>query len=158
MSLLKTGAVQVGQSGTASNNFHWRNLLDGLLRLSRGNAGDASPTDVMRVKADNSVEFPGGIAGMNFSSLLSANGYQKLPSGLIIQWGITGSLGSAGTLAVTLPIAFPTACLNVQVQRASAVAGTTQGAVNATITSNSQITIRNGSADTLTPHWMAIGY
>lgn len=62
MSLLKTGAVQVGQSGTASNNFHWRNLLDGLLRLSRGNAGDASPTDVMRVKADNSVEFPGGVS------------------------------------------------------------------------------------------------
>lgn len=64
MSLVKTGAVQIGQSNTASNNFHWRNLLDGLLRLSRGNAGDASPTDVMRVKADNSVEFPGGISGV----------------------------------------------------------------------------------------------
>lgn len=63
MSLLKTGAVQVGQSGAASNNFHWRNLLDGLLRLSRGNAGDVSPPDVMRVKADNSVEFPGGYTG-----------------------------------------------------------------------------------------------
>lgn len=57
-----TNSVQVGQSGTASNNFHWRNLLGGLLRLSRGNAG--SPiTDVMRVKADNSVEFPGGCTG-----------------------------------------------------------------------------------------------
>lgn len=56
-----SNGAQVGQSGTASNNFHWRNLLDGLLRLSRGNAG--SPiTDVMRVKADNSVEFPGGVA------------------------------------------------------------------------------------------------
>jgi hypothetical protein len=59
-SLVKADAVQVGQSSTASNNFHWRNLLDGLLRLSRGNAG--SPiTDVMRVKADNSVTFPGGV-------------------------------------------------------------------------------------------------
>lgn len=57
-----SNGAQVGQSGTASNNFTWRNLLDGLLRLSRGNAG--SPiTDVMRVKADNSVEFPGGISG-----------------------------------------------------------------------------------------------
>lgn len=66
MSLLKTGAVQVGQSGTASNNFHWRNLLDGLLRLSRGNAGSLpagdNAADVMRVKADNSVEFPSGVA------------------------------------------------------------------------------------------------
>lgn len=57
-----SNGAQVGQSGTASNNFHWRNLLDGILRLSRGNAG--SPiTDVMRVKADNSVEFPGGYTG-----------------------------------------------------------------------------------------------
>lgn len=62
MSILKAGAVQVGQSSSASNNFHWRNLLDGLLRLSRGNAG-APITDVMRVKADNSVEFPGGYTG-----------------------------------------------------------------------------------------------
>lgn len=66
MSLLKTGAVQVGKSGSASNNFHWRNLLDGLLRLSRGNAGSLpagnNAADVMRVKADNSVEFPGGVA------------------------------------------------------------------------------------------------
>lgn len=57
-------SVRIGKSGTASNNFTWRNLLDGILRLSRGNAG--SPiTDVMRVKADNSVEFPGGIADKN---------------------------------------------------------------------------------------------
>lgn len=61
MSLVKTGAVQVGQSATASNNFHWRNLLDGVLRLTRGNAG--SPiADVMLVKADNSVGFPGGVS------------------------------------------------------------------------------------------------
>lgn len=67
MSLLKTGAVQVGQSSTASNNFHWRNLLGGLLRLSRGNAG-APITDVMRVNADNSVEFPGGVASGVFGT------------------------------------------------------------------------------------------
>ena len=57
-------SIQVGQSSTASNNFHWRNLLDGLLRLSRGGAG-APITDVMQVKADNSVEFPGGIVNKN---------------------------------------------------------------------------------------------
>ena len=56
--------AQIGQSATNSNNFHWRNLLDGLLRLTRGNAGTPI-TDVMRVKADNSVEFPGGIADKN---------------------------------------------------------------------------------------------
>ena len=61
--------AQIGQSATNSNNFHWRNLLDGLLRLSRGNAGSLpagdNAADVMRVKADNSVEFPGGIVNKN---------------------------------------------------------------------------------------------
>lgn len=36
---------------------------------------------------------------------LAKNGYQKLPSGLIIQWG-QGSSGASGNLQQTLPIAF----------------------------------------------------
>jgi len=59
--VVTAGAVQVGQSTTASNNFHLRNLLDGLLRISRGDAG--SPiTDVMTVNADNTVSFPGKVS------------------------------------------------------------------------------------------------
>lgn len=44
-----------------------------------------------------------------FGSSLAANGYQKLPSGLIIQWG-SAIAGSTGTGAVlnSFPIAFPT--------------------------------------------------
>ncbi|WP_417924887.1 gp53-like domain-containing protein [Collimonas pratensis] len=52
-----------------------------------------------------------------FGSLQSPNGYQKLPSGLIIQWGtISISTPAPNTLlptAITFPIAFPTACLTV---------------------------------------------
>lgn len=62
MSLVKMSTLQLGQSATASNNFHVRNLLDGMLRFSRGNAGGAA-TDVMRINADNSVEFLSGISG-----------------------------------------------------------------------------------------------
>lgn len=43
---------------------------------------------------------------------LTANGYQKLPSGLIIQWGTTAAITSDGRTMVTFPIAFPTACLS----------------------------------------------
>lgn len=38
---------------------------------------------------------------------LSAPGYQKLPSGLIIQWGTTSSIAQGATVSVTFPIAFP---------------------------------------------------
>lgn len=45
----------------------------------------------------------------DFASSFAANGYQKLPGGLIIQWGTAN--GGATTGTVTFPIAFPAACL-----------------------------------------------
>ena len=45
----------------------------------------------------------------DFTSSIAANGYQKLPSGLIIQWGtIVGVTDSNANLYVTLPISYPT--------------------------------------------------
>ena len=43
----------------------------------------------------------------------SSSGYQKLPSGLIIQWGVTASLSSASTTTITFPKVFPNSCLQV---------------------------------------------
>lgn len=44
-----------------------------------------------------------------FAASLVAAGYQRLPSGLIVQWGSFTSSNSAD-VAVTFPVAFPTAC------------------------------------------------
>lgn len=41
-----------------------------------------------------------------FGASLTSNGYQKLPSGLIIQWG-TAQVTAGTTLTVTMPISFP---------------------------------------------------
>jgi hypothetical protein len=46
-----------------------------------------------------------------FGAVLSGSGYQRLPSGLIMQWG-GGSAPANGSVTVTLPIAFPNAVLN----------------------------------------------
>lgn len=46
-----------------------------------------------------------------FTKLLSGNGYQKLPGGMIIQWAL-GTASTAGTIN-TLPIAFPSNCASV---------------------------------------------
>ncbi|MGG5542962.1 hypothetical protein P4G95_14385 [Burkholderia vietnamiensis] len=46
-----------------------------------------------------------------FSSNQSSSGYQKLPSGLIIQWGNIVT-NSSGTATVTFPIAFPNNCFS----------------------------------------------
>lgn len=46
----------------------------------------------------------------DFKASLATNGYQKLPSGLIIQWGSSERTGST---TVTFPIRFPNACYSV---------------------------------------------
>ena len=59
-------------------------------------------------KAIDGAKLAEAFKGANFS--LSANGYQKLPSGLIIQWG---SHAAGTSLAVSFPIAFPNAVFSV---------------------------------------------
>ena len=93
-----------------------------------------------------------------FASSLTSNGYQYLPSGLIIQWGTSGSIaGSGGTLSVTFPVAFPTACLWVSVQPVSngTAANFAQGSGTATTTT---LTAQNQNNIATTMRWSAIGY
>ncbi|KAA6181451.1 phage tail protein [Pseudomonas veronii] len=48
-----------------------------------------------------------------FASSIDYHGYQKLPNGLIIQWGTAVSNGTGfGNWSATLPITFPTACFS----------------------------------------------
>lgn len=47
----------------------------------------------------------------SFAASLTANGYQKLPSGMILQWATAASIAAGGTGSVTLPLAFPTGAL-----------------------------------------------
>ncbi|WP_442794008.1 gp53-like domain-containing protein [Pseudomonas sp. LAM2023] len=50
-----------------------------------------------------------------FLANLGVNGYQKLPSGLIRQWGciLAPTGGSSAAIDIVFPVQFPNACLNV---------------------------------------------
>ena len=55
-------------------------------------------------------------------STKTQNGYQKLPSGVIVQWGMVAD----GVTNVTFPVAFPTGCASLQITRGGGtVTGTT---------------------------------
>lgn len=58
------------------------------------------------------ITFPNTGVFTNALGSIGANGYQKLPNGLIIQWG-SASANTTG-VGVTFPIAFTTACYCVQ--------------------------------------------
>lgn len=50
----------------------------------------------------------------SFGSSLVGNGYQKLPSGLIIQWGTTAVITAGSKLNVTYPLAWPVGAFMLQ--------------------------------------------
>lgn len=61
-----------------------------------------------------------------FASNQAATGYQKLPGGLIIQWGTTGfSAASTGIATTTFPIMFPNACLQISLTEMTTISGST---------------------------------
>ncbi|KVT57986.1 gp53-like domain-containing protein [Burkholderia ubonensis] len=88
----------------------------------------------------------------SFSALLGGSGYQKLPSGLIIQWG-TGTTQSSGSVTLTFPVAFPTTC------RSATANNWGGGTVYVGITSFSaaSMVVNSGSVGQNFT-WIAIGY
>lgn len=67
-------------------------------------------------KAIDGAKLSAALQGANQS--LTANGFQKLPGGLIVQWG-TSPVSSSGTL-VSLPIPFPNNFFHVGAGRSTA--------------------------------------
>jgi hypothetical protein len=69
MSTLNTAKVQVGQSGTASQNFTLLQANDGTMSITRGNAG--APISVpFKINADNSIDGNMGVgAGQNWQTV-----------------------------------------------------------------------------------------
>lgn len=74
-----------------------------------------APASVAQAQAQTSdavvltpLKLANALQGANQS--LAASGFQKLPGGLILQWGVTASIPTDSSLAITFPLAFPTAC------------------------------------------------
>lgn len=86
-----------------------------------------------------------------FGKSLSGNGYQKLPSGLIAQWGTTASVASPSTTIVTYPIAFPNAVIGGVASLKRVSDGSGVGAAYFSSNSNTQGTIVHDDSSTGTP-------
>lgn len=80
----------------------------------------------------------------------SANGYQKLPGDLIIQWGQNGAVQS-----VTFPIAFPNACLTVV---ATMYGSSSAQQINEQSTVSYTTTDFKYTSFVWSKRWFAIGY
>lgn len=97
----------------------------------------------------------GAISALVFGAGLGLNGYQRLPGGLIIQWGQV-LLNGTTQVAVTFPIAFPTAVRSIT----TGVQNQGNGAVQTALTtgwSNTQFFPSYTVAGTPSVNWIAIG-
>lgn len=103
-------------------------------------------------KAISPATLAAALQGANQS--VASNGYQKLPGGLILQWGKVTSVAAGGN-TVTFPLAFPTAALNVEYSLQLAGVSLAESPVITAITAtNFSINCLNSS---YTFYWFAIG-
>lgn len=94
-----------------------------------------------------------------FGSLLAINGWQRLPSGLIMQWGKVNAVPSGSGVAVTFPIAFPTACLNNSATiNNTGGNGTALSAGVGTPSTTGMTVFHNGTNTATAITWFAIGH
>jgi hypothetical protein len=103
---------------------------------------------------DTDFVFANDFTGSNQS--LATAGYQKLPGGLIMQWGgITSTIDTVESF--TFSIAFPTACVFISTQRTDASGGDDIHATNYS-TTGFDIDRTNGIDGSVPLKYLAIGY
>lgn len=98
----------------------------------------------------------------SFAAVHSSPGYQKLPGGLIIQWGSIGS-DSNGTVTFTFPVAFPNAAfpplVSPYVLYGSNVQQYTAQANPPSLTQcNAKVWVGNTQVSNITVNFLIIGY
>lgn len=126
---LTSGVLVPVESGTVNADTVWMLTTDGAITIGTTaltwqiKSGDASTARKGLVQLATSAEaqaltdalkaltpatLAAALQGGNQS--LAANGYQKLPGGLIIQWAGIAGPGANTSFTWTFPIAFPNAC------------------------------------------------
>lgn len=111
---------------------------------------------------------PSGVTDMfsvSGQSYIGTSGYQKLPSGLIMQWGESGGYsGGEVEVAVTFPLEFPNSALQVTgtIDHSAVVGGSVAlYTKTGTLTTTGLTFISDASHSSLTGakiRWFAIGY
>lgn len=149
---LTSGVLVPVETGTSNADTIWMLTTDGAItigttaltwQIKSGNASTARKGLVQLATSAEAQALTDALKALTPSTLaaalqgtnqsLAANGYQKLPGGLILQWGSLSAVPSNGSAVFTYPIAFPTmrvsaSCLvNATADSSSTFEGVTVG-------------------------------
>lgn len=93
----------------------------------------------------------------SFAALFGSAGYQKLPDGLILQWG-AGITSTGGAATIALPITFPTAVMKVLVSASGTNSVSTVGVVATNSVGINCFNGSTGAGKSENVQFLAIGY
>jgi hypothetical protein len=163
---LASGMTFTVREGTSNADTKWQLTTDGTIVV--GTTGltfqslpstFASNAEAQGLSILTKMLSPGTLnsAFQGANQSLVANGYQKLPGGLILQWGLATS-GAGGNTLITFPITFPSGVLRIIT---ASPFGNIINGVGSTTSSNfnAASTVANtgaGSVGTQIP-WFALG-
>jgi hypothetical protein len=110
----------------------------------------------------NSGTVTNGVYTTNFTSTnqsLASSGYQKLPGGVIIQWGTSSSVSAGSSVSVSFPISFPSAVGSIQLTAIDPSPDNAISAPQITSPTTSSFSVVNKDPDSAyTVYWFAVGY
>lgn len=114
-----------------------------------------SSTELFKITSAGNVEVVSNNLILGTSSI-AANGYSRLPNGLLMQWGTTATINQDSSGTTTFPVAFTTVyCITITARGAI---NTGSGGLDSISASNTTtFTIAHGADGNITFYWMAIG-
>lgn len=109
------------------------------------------------VLASGSVQLGGSTT---FKASVQRPGYQRLPSGLIIQWGTTPASSASAGVSTTFPIAFPNQCMTVNLTPSASSNGFMPSVEASSTTGFTSSMYSNNTtrAANVTAYYMALGF
>lgn len=95
-----------------------------------------------------------------FQFYKAQTGFQRLPSGVIMQWGLSSPIASTTGVFQIFPIVFPVLACAVVISHVGAdISSSTVGTPNhVTLLDSAKFSIRNNGVGTAQFYWQAIGY
>lgn len=147
------GNPQTGELPTALDQNFFDSLQEEICGVIEGGGIALNKADRGQMLKAMKAMFP--IMGL-FANSLSSPGYQKLPGGVLIQWG-TAAIPSAGSVTVTYPITFSAGFSNAFVSPLDS-SSTNNYRVGIDTSTTSTITLRSTNTNSVTGvNWMVIG-